>query len=106
MTQKQFDKCIKSGIPIYRIWIKNTLHKEKIPYEQVRGCFSWINVDIPYSGNLKCNFMYASEDKLEKCIDKLCNYLEKEEKQKLIKATRKLECLKQIRTEREMNHEI
>lgn len=99
MTQKQFDKCVQSKIPIYKIWIKNTFHKEKTPYERVPTYIDWINKDIVYDCNLHCHCMYASEDKLDKCIDKLFNYIAKQEKQKIAEATKKLECIKRARKE-------
>ena len=99
MTQKQFDICVQNNIPIYKIWVKDKFHKQKIPYEQLSGVVCWINTTIPYSTALHCDIMYVSGDKLEKGIEKLFKYLETEETRKMQEAKKKLDYLKQVRKE-------
>lgn len=100
MTEQQFNKCVQNKIPIYRIWIRGSkLHKRKVSYEYINNgtLLGWINTAIPYNTVMRCEIMYASEDKLEQCINKLFNYLEKEERQKIKAAQKKLEDLRKAR---------
>ena len=100
MTEQHFNECIQNKIPIYMIWVKDSkFHKKKVAYEDVNKgrLVNWINTTIPYNTVMQCEIMYASEDKLEQCINKLFNYLEKEEKRKITEAKKKLKYLCKVR---------
>ena len=92
MTDKQYEKCKEKGIKIYRIWFKNKkLHKEKCAYKKFDDSWiarGWINKAFPYDVEMRITFMYASEDKLEKCKNKLIKYL-KDEQIRIIKEAQK-----------------
>ena len=83
MTQKQFDICVKNKIPIYKIWIKEKFHKEKVTYEYAEKGIDWINEKVVYDIETHCYCMFTSEDMLYKSIDKLFKCLEDIEKERI-----------------------
>lgn len=101
MTDRQFEKCVQNKIPIYQIWIQGSkFRKKKVKYDEFKyGGVAWINENIPYDCELCCDFMYASEDKLESCKCKLYNYLERQQLQIIKQAEKELQILQILKGE-------
>lgn len=100
MTDQQYEKCKVKGIPIYQIWIKNRkFHKRKCEYKEFDNSWiarGWINRAIPYDTTVGNDFMYATEDKLEQCKNKLVKYLKDEQTNIIKEAQKKLDALEMI----------
>lgn len=100
MTDQQYEKCKAKGIQIYQIWIKGKkFHKQKCTYKNFDNSWiaiGWINKAIPYAADIRADFMFASEDKLEQCKKKLIKYLKDEQIRIIREAQKKLDALEMI----------
>lgn len=100
MTDNQYLECKAKGIQIYQIWFKNgKFHKKKCKYSEFDDSWigrAWINKSVPYNSALNIDFMYASEDKLECCKEKLLKYLKKQQLDIIKEAKKKLKALEEI----------
>lgn len=100
MTDQQYEACKTKRIPIYKIWINGKrFHKQKCTYKEFDDSWiliSWINKAIPYDADIGADSMYASEDKLEQCKNKLIKYLKDEQVRIIREAQKKLDALEMI----------
>jgi hypothetical protein len=104
MTDRQFEKCVKNKIPIYKIWISTNgskIHCKKCSYVQFENSWisrGWIN-ECVWFGTDDTRGMYVSGNNLNKCKLKLINELKREKLQKIKKAEKQFERLRKIKEE-------
>ena len=103
MTDKQYETCKANKIKIYKVWIeRGKFHKKQCSYEEfdkswiVRG---WVNNILPYDANIKVDFMYATEDKIDQCKKRLIEALKKEQIYIIKNAQKKLASIEKIEKE-------
>ena len=102
MTDKQFEKCVKSKMPIYKIWISSNgakIHQKKMPYSHFENSWivrGWIN-ECVWFGQNNTRGMYVSGNNLNRRKLKLIDRLKQEELQKIRKAEKQIERLQKMK---------